>query len=212
MICVLLSIWVLDMEREEQMMMSTGMVIILIIYNSQGFHDAKSTDGQEEPTDRGIPTGRSDYEVTEVYAPPSTFSMLGQRKSKLTAATLAGLQQKEMLKTRKRQLTAVLGALSHGDALALDQALSTNYPLAGSGLEDLKNGELPRVRLSRRRVVRMARVARRHPRHPDQVPFPVCNFSFVCPSASEWWYSWFFPGPNRCQYLIFHWRSGFLFT
>ena len=165
----------------------------------RGFHDPNSTDGQEEPTDRGIPTGRSDYEVAEVFTPAPTFSMLCQRKSKLTAATLAGLQHKEMLKTRKRQLAAVLGALSHGDTLALDQALSANYPFAGSGLEDLKNGELPRVRLSRRRVVRMARSARRHPRHPDQVPFPVCDFSFVCASASEWWYSYFFflPDPNK---------------
>jgi hypothetical protein len=151
----------------------------------RGIHDPGATDGQEEPTDRGIPTGRSDYEVAEVYTPPSTFTILSQRKGKLTAATLAGLQHKEMLKTRKRQLAAVLGALSHGDTLALDQALSANYPFAGSGFEDLKSGEMSKVRLSRRKVVRMARVARRHPRHPDQVPFPVCSFSFVSPSASE---------------------------
>lgn len=151
----------------------------------RGLHDPGSTDGQEEPSDRGIPTGRSDYEVAETCTPLSTFSMLSQKKNKLTAATLAGLQHKEMLKTRKRQLAAVLGALSHGDTLALDQALSANYPFAGSGFQDLKNGQqLSRVRLSRRRVVRMARGARRHPRHPDQVPFPVCSFSFLCPSAT----------------------------
>jgi hypothetical protein len=161
----------------------------------RGLNDPGSADGQEEPTERGIPTGRSDYEVAEAYTPPSTFSMLFQRKSKLTAATLAGLQHKETLKTRKRQLAAVLGALSHGDTLALDQALSANYPFSGSGFEDLKNGELPKVRLSRRKVVRMTRAAKRHPRHPDQVPFPVCNFSFVCTSASEWWCFIFSPGP-----------------
>ena len=170
----------------------------------RGLNDPGSTDGQEEPTDRGIPTGRPDYEVPEVHTHPSAISMLSQRKGKLTAATLAGLQHKEMLKSRKRQLAAVLGALSHGDALALDQALSANYSFAAVGLEGLKNGVLPRVRLSRRRVVRMARVTRRHPRHPDQAPFPVCNFSFVCPSASEWWYSYLIPGPDKFQYVISH--------
>jgi hypothetical protein len=153
----------------------------------RGMHDPGSTDGQDEPTDRGIPTGRSEYEVAEAYTPPSAISMLSHRKGKLSAATLAGLQHKEMLKIRKRQLAAVLGALSHGDTLALDQALSANYPFIGSGFDDLKSGELPKVRLSRRRAVRMARATRRHPRHPDQLPFPVCSFSFVCPSASEWW-------------------------
>jgi len=152
----------------------------------RGIHDPGSTDGQEEPTERGIPTGRSDYDAPEVHTSPPTFSVLSQKKSKLTAATLAGLQHKEMLKTRKRQLAAVLGALSHGDTLALDQALSANYPFSGSGFDDLKNGEMPKVRLSRRRVVRMARTTRCLPRHPDQAPFPMCSFSFVCPSASEW--------------------------
>lgn len=150
--------------------------------------------GQDEPTDRGIPTGRPEHDPVEVIHPPPTFGMLGQKKGKLTAATLAGLQHKEMLKSRKRQLAAVLGALSHGDTLALDQALSANYPFASSGFDDLKNSEPPRVRLSRRRVSRLARAVRlnRKPRHPDAVPMPACDFTFVCPSASEWWCSFSF--------------------
>ncbi|GJJ11448.1 hypothetical protein Clacol_005681 [Clathrus columnatus] len=54
-------------------------------------------------------------------------------KNKVSPATLAGLQHKELLKTRKRQLAAVLGALSHGDTLALDQALSARYIGVGMG-------------------------------------------------------------------------------
>jgi hypothetical protein len=153
-------------------------------------HDPSAPE-QDEPTDRGIPTGRPEHEVAEVYQHPSTFGMLSQRKGKLTAATLAGLQHKEMLKSRKRQLAAVLGALSHGDTLALDQALSANYPFAGSGFDDLKNSEPLRVRLSRRRSTRLARAARLYPRHPDQLPFPAIGFTFVCPSASEWWCLYF---------------------
>lgn len=151
-------------------------------------HEPGSPTEQEEPTERGIPTGRAEHEVAEVHhTSPAAFGPLTQRRGKLTAATLAGLQHKEMLKTRKRQLAAVLGALSHGDTLALDQALSANYPFAGSGFDDMKNQEVPRVRLSRRGVMRLARAARRLPRHPDQMPFPVVEFTFVCPSASEWW-------------------------
>jgi len=128
-----------------------------------------------------------EHVVDNVYQPParvfpSVMSMLAERKGKkMAAATLAGLQHKEMLKARKRQLAAVLGALSLGDTLALDQALSANYTFGTEG-----GGGVVKVRLSKRRVVKLARIARRLPRHPDQVPFPVAEFTFVSPSASEW--------------------------
>ena len=159
-------------------------------------HDPGSSQsgGEDELPEKSVPTGRTNYETVEVFQSYSSLGVLGQRKGKLTAATLAGLQHKEMLKTRKRQLAAVLGALSHGDTLALDQALSANYPFVNSGFDDLKNSELPKVRLSRRRVPRLARAVRssRKPRHPDEIVFPECKFTFVCPSASEWWCSFFF--------------------
>ncbi len=130
--------------------------------------------------------------------------MLANKRGKLTAVTLAGLQHKEMLKSRKRQLAAVMGALSHGDTLALDQALSTNYPLVG-GLSGAAAGamhsdlgglgprvDLPTVHKSKRRTVRLARamsvmleMPERRNRHPDAVPFPEAEFSFECPSGSE---------------------------
>ena len=157
--------------------------------------------GGREETERGIPTGRTEgggggsESATEAYRPTAgQLGLLGQKRGKLAAVTLAGLQHKEMLKSRKRQLAAVLGALSHGDTLALDQALSANYPFVPGGrFEDVKNMEMPRVRLSKRTTLRLARAMRikRIPRHPDAIPLPASKFTFVCPSASEWWR--FFP-------------------
>ncbi|KAI0331656.1 hypothetical protein GY45DRAFT_1336052 [Cubamyces sp. BRFM 1775] len=80
----------------------------------------------------------------------------GGRRGRLTRATFAGLQHKEMLRSRKRQLAAVLGALAHGDTLALDQALSASYPFVQTGI-DYRSGAPVRVRLSRRREARLAR-------------------------------------------------------
>jgi hypothetical protein len=151
-----------------------------------------------------------DYESTPppIYPPPpfpGQLSLLARKRGKLTAVTLAGLQHKEMLKTRKRQLAAVMGALSHGDTLALDQALSASYPLVGgpdsSGAYGSVmggrggSGESPPVRKSKRRTVRLARAMKvimempeRRNRHPDAVPFPTSVFDFVCPSGSEYSY------------------------
>lgn len=152
--------------------------------------------GGREEMDRGIPTGRTEgggggggsESAMEAYRPTAgQLGLLGQKRGKLAAVTLAGLQHKEMLKSRKRQLAAVLGALSHGDTLALDQALSANYPFVPGGrFDDVKNVEMPRVRLSKRTTVRLARAMRikRIPRHPDAVPLPASEFTFVCPSAT----------------------------
>ncbi|KAJ6616999.1 hypothetical protein B0H10DRAFT_2035123 [Mycena sp. CBHHK59/15] len=140
--------------------------------------------GEDEPTERGIPTGRSE-DTVDVFQPQSTspFNGLGIRRGKPPAITLAGLQHKETLKSRKRQLAAVLGALSHGDTLALDQALSANYPFVGSGFENL---EPPRVRISRRFGPRLARAARfsEKYRHPDKSAFLESTFTYACPSST----------------------------
>ncbi|KAF7345457.1 hypothetical protein MVEN_01563800 [Mycena venus] len=94
---------------------------------------------------RGVPTGRNSSDdgggAVDVYQPPSgsPFAGLGIRKGRPPPITLAGLQHKETLKSRKRQLAAVLGALSHGDTLALDQALSANYPFVGGAAAGLEN-------------------------------------------------------------------------
>ncbi|KAJ7147623.1 hypothetical protein C8R43DRAFT_1010167 [Mycena crocata] len=149
-------------------------------------HDAgdPQSGGEDEPTERGIPTGRAE-DTVDVFQPPSTspYSGLGIRRGRPPAITLAGLQHKETLKSRKRQLAAVLGALSHGDTLALDQALSANYPFVGSGFENL---EPPRVRISRRFGPRLARAARfsEKYRHPDKSAFFESEFTYSCPSST----------------------------
>jgi hypothetical protein len=153
---------------------------------SPGHDVGDSQSGDDEPTERGIPTGRAE-DAVDVFQPPSSspFSGFGIRRGRPPAITLAGLQHKETLKSRKRQLAAVLGALSHGDTLALDQALSANYPFVGSGFENL---EPPRVRISRRFGPRLARAARfsEKYRHPDKSAFLESEFTYSCPSSSEW--------------------------
>ncbi|KAJ7663895.1 hypothetical protein DFH06DRAFT_1188823 [Mycena polygramma] len=143
--------------------------------------DSQSGGEDDLPAERGIPTGRAD-DAVDVYQPPSTspYSGLGIRRGRPPRITLAGLQHKETLKSRKRQLAAVLGALSHGDTLALDQALSANYPFAG-----LENTN-PRIRISRRLGPRLARAARfsEKYRHPDKRAFLECAFTFTCPSST----------------------------
>ncbi|KAF7371092.1 hypothetical protein MSAN_00744000 [Mycena sanguinolenta] len=158
-------------------------------------HDRESGDpalsgGEDEEREgRGVPTGRNFSDdgggAVDVYQPPagSPFAGLGIRKGRPPPITLAGLQHKETLKSRKRQLAAVLGALSHGDTLALDQALSANYPFVGSGLE---NAPPQRVRISRRLGPRLARAARFSEkfRHPDKRAFMESGFTFAVPCST----------------------------
>ena len=149
-------------------------------------------------TSRGIPTGRSseyDRPSQSDDQPPfsptsssgSTLSLLPGRKMKMSAATRAGLQHKEVLKSRKKQLAAVLGALSHGDTLALDQALSARYPYGLPG--ELKGALVPpKTSLSKRkwsRVLREARAKNIERAGKTSSGFPSGDFSFVHESASK---------------------------
>jgi hypothetical protein len=152
-------------------------------------HDAGSgQSGEDEPSERGVSAGRFDNELMDSFSSASS-GVTGQRRGKLTPATLAGLQHKEMLKYRKRQLAAVLGAISHGDTLALDQALTSNYPFANAGFSGDTKNESARVRLSHRKGPRLARAAKAlislHASHPSSKKTPVADFLFVCHSASE---------------------------
>ncbi|KAI0063970.1 hypothetical protein BV25DRAFT_324795 [Artomyces pyxidatus] len=141
--------------------------------------------GEEEQADGGA---RADMQPADV---PQASPMAGEappRRGRMLPATLVGLQHKEMLRQRKRQLAAVLGALSHGDTLALDQALSAKYPLLNSSHRPSKDLRL-KPPLHRRRATRYARF-RRAPlpaRRPDAqiFPFPEGEFSFVCHSATS---------------------------
>lgn len=147
---------------------------------------------------RGIPTGRpfehdhpSQFDdqspISPTSTPGPTLSLLSGRKPKMSAATRAGLQHKEVLKSRKKQLAAVLGALSHGDTLALDQALSARYPY---GLPGELKGALgpPKTRLSKRkgpRTLRKPRVKNLDGAESSTSGFPSGDFSFVHESASK---------------------------
>ncbi|KAJ7860370.1 hypothetical protein B0H14DRAFT_2744503 [Mycena olivaceomarginata] len=155
--------------------------------------DPALSGGEDEDRDgRSIPTGRTSDDgggAVDVYQPPSgsPFAGLGIRKGRPPPITLAGLQHKEMLKSRKRQLAAVLGALSHGDTLALDQALSANYAfIAGGAAGALENAPAQRVRISRRFSPRLARAARFSEkfRHPDKRAFLECEFTFAVPCST----------------------------
>ncbi|KAG1801771.1 hypothetical protein EV424DRAFT_1647836 [Suillus variegatus] len=130
--------------------------------------------------------GRANNGLDLSALPPSVTPT--PRKGKITPSTLAGLQHKELLKHRKRQLAAVLGALSLGDTLALDQALSTHLPFAGSMIRSGSNP--PKVRLSRRPGPRLARAAKAHASTaslpPQKKPsFPSAQFAFTFSSATS---------------------------
>lgn len=141
----------------------------------------------EEEMDSMLSTARPDQDLDILVPPPSSLAQLPW-KGKISPSTLAGLQHKELLKHRKRQLAAVLGALSLGDALALDQALSTHPPFVSTMFNS--DATPPRVRLSRRRGPRLARAAAAKASAcktvQKGVPFPAAQFTFTFPSASEW--------------------------
>lgn len=136
---------------------------------------------EEAMGDSALSTGRSDQELDILVAPPSSLAW----KGKITPSTLAGLQHKQLLRHRKRQLAAVLGALSLGDALALDQALSTHLPFVSTMFSS--DSTPPKVRLSRRRGPRLARaaVAKVSAGRATQKGVPTAQFTFTFPSASE---------------------------
>ncbi|KAI0339416.1 hypothetical protein BDW22DRAFT_1400151 [Trametopsis cervina] len=143
--------------------------------------------GDDEATDRAIPTGRPDHE----YDAGALYPYGGLvHKKRMSRATLAGLKHKDMLRSRKRQLAAVLGALTHGDTLALDQALSANYPFARGGLPaDIPGHEPIRMRLSRRPGSRLARAFKlfqaQLPPSNRPRPFPKSEFHFTFHSATS---------------------------
>ena len=159
---------------------------------AHGRDSGGNSGAEDELSERGVPTGgRGDREYDATGERPGAGALV-QRKGKLPRATLAGLQHKELLRARKRQLQAVIGQLAQqGDTLALDQALSASYPFARLTLSDKPPPPL-RVRLSRRRGPRLARAFRAfraslppNTYEPKIVVPPESDFSFACDSLSE---------------------------
>lgn len=159
---------------------------------AHGRDSGGNSGAEDELSERGVSTGgRGDREYDATGERPGAGALV-QRKGKLPRATLAGLQHKELLRARKRQLQAVIGQLAQqGDTLALDQALSASYPFARLTLSDKPPPPL-RVRLSRRRGPRLARAFRAfraslppNTYEPKIVVPPESDFSFACDSLSK---------------------------
>ncbi|KZT43104.1 hypothetical protein SISSUDRAFT_739523 [Sistotremastrum suecicum HHB10207 ss-3] len=113
------------------------------------------------------------------------------RYNKISAIARAGIQRKELVKNRRKQLTNVLGVLSHNDAMALDQALSSQYPFSNlsiTGDSNTQSKERPSKRLARRtgRVKGRAFSSLMAATWEGDEPmaFPQCDFTFVCASAT----------------------------
>ena len=113
------------------------------------------------------------------------------RKPRLSKATRSSLHHKQLLKSRKRQLVAVLGAMYNGDSFALEQALSSAQPFAKS--EIYGGSKQFRIRPSGRRNKAFARRFLRArlkadvAKQPDlgQMQSWDTNFSFSITSTSE---------------------------
>ncbi|KXN86735.1 hypothetical protein AN958_09726 [Leucoagaricus sp. SymC.cos] len=109
------------------------------------------------------------------------------RKPKLSPATLAGLQRKELVRSRKKHLETIMGTIPVRDAWTLDHALSPNFPPLLASFASANSKGL-KMRLSKRGKMRFARMARmglgRLGRHPDAAPFPTGEFTFSHPSAT----------------------------
>lgn len=159
--------------------------------NMAGFpiaQDHRGDDGADESPERdGSTDGRyAPSGPVADSAPDGTKSDAHPPKKKLSRATLAGLQHKELLKSRKDQLAGVITPTSLADPLALDQALSSNFPFTNS-----TNGET-RVRLSRRKAPRLSRIgciqrrALPAPTANDEPSLPTADFTFQCQTEGEW--------------------------
>ena len=156
--------------------------------------DETAPDGGEDLVDGVFPADRGVAEAVNVVPPVPPPLTIPPKKGKLSRATQAGLQLKEMLKSRRRQLATVLGALSHNDSLALDQALATTYPFGrrSQGGKDGRYANGPPVRLSRRPSKRKSRAisnvnrkAIAPPPIDENARVPECAFSFTYDSLSE---------------------------
>ena len=142
----------------------------------------------EDLSDRNLlPGPRPEETPTEPVPPVPPPGSVLLRRRKLTPATHAALQHKELLKSRKRQLSLVLGSLSHTDSLALDQALSSTYIFAKARLGgNLNNAEELPIRFSRRRNLRLSRKAKQPSTQGFQRPnFATSDFTCSWPSDSE---------------------------
>lgn len=109
------------------------------------------------------------------------------RKFNASPATMTGMKQKEMLKSRKRQVLAVVNSLPNAETLALDQALASQLPWyrpASSVHPRIQRASRLRTHIgSSQAYSKMLSASADHNVIPswDQVPF-----TFECLSPSEY--------------------------
>lgn len=147
----------------------------------------------EELADRSFLTDRI-LTANAQYYPLNV--LVRAKKSRMSRATKANLQMKEMLKSRRRQLAPVLGLLLQNDSLALEHSLSTLTSLYKRA-RDVEGHDLGCVvtRMSQREKKRRARsqgakmksYLDHHPENAgnDGANFPSSLFTFEHDSPSE---------------------------
>ena len=151
--------------------------------NARGGDDA-TADGGEEAADNALPVDRGVAEVVDVPPPVPPPLVIQPKKGKLSRATQAGLQLKELLKSRKRQFADVLNALPHNDSYALDHALSATYPF-GRRTDD-QSVYLPhRPQHSKKQAISATTKKLPSPSIDENVKVPESAFEFVCDCPSE---------------------------
>ena len=147
----------------------------------------------EELADRSFLTDRI-LTANAQYYPLN--ALLTAKKSRISRATKANLQMKEMLKSRRRQLAPVLGLLLQNDSLALDHSLATLTSLYKRA-RDTEGRDLGLVvtRISQREKKRKARAqaakqkeflrSRSENGGEDDADLPSGLFTFEHDSLSE---------------------------
>ncbi|KAG8933903.1 hypothetical protein FRC02_010934 [Tulasnella sp. 418] len=100
-------------------------------------------------------------------------------KKKGSPGRLLGLRLKDILKIRRRILSAVLGPVSLGDSLAIDQALAA--PLSWNLLTE----ERPFAKEKEARKLTTPSRRRRRPLAGPHFRLPECEFSFACLSPTS---------------------------
>jgi hypothetical protein len=158
-----------------------------------GEEEEKQPGGERVPPSFGSPA------ASAAVASPEEEPFQGAEggdghQGKLLPATMVGLRKKQVLKHRRRQLAALLGSLSLGDSLALDQALLANYELvnekrsgSGAGGGGSSRNARHKSGLKRRRASRVVRRHRTLPPRPPSEPtrriFPDSEFTFLSSNA-----------------------------
>lgn len=175
--------------------------------DSADVHSGEEEGKKQQPGGERVPPSFSSPATSAAMASPEEelFQVGAEggdgHQGKLLPATMVGLRKKQVLKHRRRQLAGLLGSLSLGDSLALDQALLANYTLvnekrsgSGSGgggsssISSIRNAR-HKSRLIRRRASRVVRRHRTLPPRPPSEPtrriFPDSEFTFLSSNAAS---------------------------